>query len=89
VADPELLKKVNLWFTLSIVSIFCGCGLLGIIPIIIANNAKKALAAGDSAKAQKDIGTAKLLCILGYVFVGLYVVSAIIMGAMGAFAHMF
>ena len=44
---------------------------LGIIPILIANNAKDALRRGDFAKAESDIGTAKLLCILGYVGVGL------------------
>jgi hypothetical protein len=58
---------VDLWFILSIVSFFCGCGILCIIPIIFANGAKQALAAGDYATASSKIGTAKTLCIVGYV----------------------
>ncbi len=80
---PDLAKKVNLWATMAIVSIFCGCGLLGIINIIISGNAKKALAAGDFAKAEKDTNTVKLLCILGYVGVGLALVFFVISMAMG------
>jgi hypothetical protein len=67
----ELQQRVERWFILSIVSLFCGCGVLGIIPILIANNAKDALRQGNYAKAESDIGTAKLLCILGYVAIGL------------------
>jgi hypothetical protein len=64
---PELQSKVNLWFILSIVSIFVGCGLFGIINVIYASGAKSALAAGDFATAQSKIGTAKTLCIIGWV----------------------
>lgn len=74
----DLEKKINFWSIMAIVSIFCGCGILGIIPILISGNAKKALASGDLAKAEKDIGTVKLLCILGYVGIGLYVIAGII-----------
>jgi predicted membrane protein len=76
---PDLQKKVDLWFILSIVSIFCGCGILGIIPILLANGAKDALRQGDLAKAEKDIGTAKLLCILGYSLIGLVVIAYALM----------
>jgi len=86
----DLQQRVDRWFILSIVSIFCGCGVLGIIPILIANNAKDALRIGNFAKAESDIGTAKLLCILGYVAVGLallfYLVYFIII--LGVFASM-
>jgi hypothetical protein len=86
----ELQQRVDRWFILSIVSIFCGCGVLGIIPILIANNAKDALRRGDFAKAESDIGTVKLLCILGYVAVGLallfYLVYFVII--IGVFATM-
>ncbi len=66
----EALKgTIDTWMVVSIATIFCACGILGIIPVILANNAKSAFAAGDYAKAEKDIGTAKLLCILGFVLV--------------------
>jgi len=52
---------------MSIVSLFCGCGIFGIINIIMASGAKSALAAGDFATASSKIGTAKTLCIVGYV----------------------
>lgn len=64
--DPDLQKKVDLWFMLSIVSLFCGCGLLGLIPIFMSNAAKEAIQRGDYALAQDKIGTAKLLVILGF-----------------------
>jgi hypothetical protein len=74
---PALQKKVDLWFILSIVSIFCGCGLLAIVPILIANGAKEALRRGDFAKAESDIKTAKILVILGFVGVSLLVLAYI------------
>ena len=78
-APPDdLKKKVDLWFILSIVSIFCGCGLLGIINIVFANNAKQALAAGDFATASSKIGTAKTLCIVGYAVFGIGVILNIV-----------
>jgi Interferon-induced transmembrane protein len=66
-APDDLRKKVDFWFIMSIVSVFCGCGILGIINIIYANGAKQALAVGDFATASSKIGTAKTLCIIGYV----------------------
>ncbi len=77
--DAEALKKkTDLWFILSIVSIFCGCGLLGIINIFFAHQAKQAYAAGDYATAEKKVGIAKILCIVGYVMFGLAVILNII-----------
>jgi hypothetical protein len=86
----ELQAKVDRWFILSIVSIFCGCGVLGIVPILISNNAKEALRNGNFAKAESDIGTAKLLCILGYVAAGLALVFYLIyfVFILGVFASM-
>lgn len=69
----DLQQKVDRWFVLSIASLFLGCGILGIIPILKASSAKDALHRGDYGKAEADIGTAKLLCILGYVAFGLVV----------------
>ena len=87
---PELQARVDRWFILSIVSIFCGCGVLGIVPILISNNAKEALRNGNFAKAESDIGTAKLLCILGYVGMGLALIFYIIyfVFILGVFASM-
>ena len=87
-APPEQLKKqIDLWFILSIVSLFCGCGLFGIINIVYANGAKEALAAGDYATAQSKIATAKTLCIIGYVgaalLFGLYLVLIVVAAASG------
>ena len=67
----ELQSKVDRWFMLSIASLFLGCGILGIIPIMKANSAKDAMHRQDYARAAGDIGTAKLLCILGFVAFGL------------------
>ena len=82
-APPEdLKKKIDLWFILSIVSVFCGCGLFGLINIFFANAAKQALAAGDYATATSKIGIAKLLTIIGFVCFGLmmllYAIMAVI-----------
>jgi hypothetical protein len=74
----DVQAYVNKWFTLSIVSIFCGCGLLGIINVVIANGAKQALAAGDSATALQKIKTARMLCIVGYVLVGLNILLGVL-----------
>jgi uncharacterized protein len=67
----DLQAYVSKWFTLSIVSIFCGCGLFGIINVVIANGAKQALAAGDTVTALNKIKTARMLCIVGYALLGL------------------
>jgi hypothetical protein len=76
-ANPELEKEVSKWFTLSIVSIFCGCGLLGLINVYMAHLAKQALAQGDQNTAREKIKTARLLCIVGYVMFGLYFLGTI------------
>ncbi len=75
---PDLQAHVNKWFNLSILSIFCGCGLLGLINVYMANQAKQALAQGDVNTAQDKIKLARTLCIVGYVLVGLGVVLGIV-----------
>jgi Interferon-induced transmembrane protein len=85
-APQDLQAHVNKWFTLSIVSIFCGCGLLGLINVYLANEAKKALAAGDATTAADKIKTARMLCIVGYVIFALYVLGGIAYGVMMAVA---
>ena len=82
----ELKKKVDKWFMLSIVSIFCGCGLLGLINVFFAHNAKQALQQGDVATAEQKINTAKMLCIVGYVVFGLYFIGGIIYAILMAVA---
>ena len=74
-APPDLQAYISKWFTLSIVSIFCGCGLLGLINVFMANQAKEALARGDTTTAMDKIKTARMLCIVGYVLLGLNVVG--------------
>jgi hypothetical protein len=76
-APPDLQAHVNKWFNLSILSIFCGCGLLGLINVYFAHQAKQALQQGDVNGAQDKIKTARMLCIVGYVFFGLYFLSTI------------
>jgi hypothetical protein len=83
-APADLQAFVNKWFTLSIVSLFCGCGLFGIINIVIANGAKQALAAGDSATAYNKIKTARMLCMVGYGLLVLNVVLGILYGVLMA-----
>lgn len=76
-APPDLQAHVNKWFNLSILSIFCGCGLLGLINVYMAHQAKEALKTGDVNGAQDKIKTARMLCIVGYVLFGLNVLAGI------------
>lgn len=85
-APPDLEAHVKKWFTLSIVSIFCGCGMLGLINVWMAMQAKDALAKGDAATAADKIKLARTLCIVGYVIFGLYVLGGIAYGIMMAVA---
>jgi hypothetical protein len=82
-APPDLQAHVNKWFNLSI---FCGCGLLGLINVYFAYQAKEALAKGDAMSAQDKIKTARMLCMVGYVIFGLYVLGGIAYGIMMAVA---
>jgi hypothetical protein len=70
-APPDLQAYVNKWFNLSILSIFCGCGLLGLINVYMANQAKQFLQQGDLNQAQEKIKVARMLCIVGYVMTAL------------------
>ena len=74
----DLEKTVGKWFILSILSLFCGCGLLGLVPIYMTHTAKQALAQGDVATVEKNLKIAKICVILGWVFVVLYVVFVMI-----------
>ena len=75
---PDLQAYIGKWFNLSILSIFCGCGLLGLINVYMANQAKQALAQGDVNTAQDKIKLARTLCIVGYVIMALLVVLSIV-----------
>ena len=85
-APPDLQAHVNKWFNLSILSIFCGCGMLGLINVYFAYQAKEALGKGDATTAQDKIKTARMLCMVGYVIFGLYVLGGIAYGIMMAVA---
>ncbi len=85
-APPDLQAYVNKWFNLSLLSIICGCGLLGLINVYFAHQAKQSLAAGNAPDAQAKIKTARMLCIVGYVVFALYVVLGIVYGIMMAVA---
>jgi len=63
----ELKRRVDLWLMLSVASIVLGCGVLAIVPIVLARNAKLALQRLDQAEAERDVGLARLMCLLGYV----------------------
>ncbi len=79
---PDLQAHINKWFNLSILSIFCGCGLLGLINVYMAHQAKQAFAQGDINNAQDKIKLARTLCIVGYVLFGLNVLLGIAYGVM-------
>lgn len=74
----ELQKQVQTWLILSFVSIICGCGLLGIIPIIFAFQAKSAAEAGDEAGMKSKLQIAKICIIIGWVLFGLSLILNII-----------
>jgi predicted small lipoprotein YifL len=65
-------KAVDKWFLLSILSIFCGCGLLGLVPVYMTHTAKAAVQAGDMATVEKNLKIAKICVILGWVWLVLY-----------------
>ncbi len=75
---PELQKKVDTWSMAAIATFFFGCGILALVPILMSNGAKDALKRGDIATAESKIGTVKILCILGFVNVALWIVLTII-----------
>jgi hypothetical protein len=62
----ELRRRADRWMLLAILSVFCGCGLPGIINIVLASQAKSAIDQGDLSGATSKIGTVKLLCLLGW-----------------------
>ena len=68
-APPEavdLRRLADRWMIFAIASVFCGCGLPGIINIVLVSQAKGALEQGDFAGARSKLGTVKLLCITGW-----------------------
>jgi hypothetical protein len=62
----ELRRLADRWMILAIVSVFCGCGLLGIINVVFVSQAKGAIDQGDFSSARSKLGTVKLLCIIGW-----------------------
>jgi hypothetical protein len=71
-APPEavdLRRLADRWMIFAIASVFCGCGLPGIINIVLVSQAKGAIEQGDFAGARSKLGTVKLLCITGWCLV--------------------
>ena len=63
---------------ISMITFAFGCGIFALIPIMMSNNAKEALRRGDAATAQSKIGTVKILCILGFVNVGFWLLMTVV-----------
>ncbi len=74
---PDLEGQLNTWFILSIVGIFFGCCLGGIIATIMTHGAKQAFAAGNYMEAQSKLGTAKIILIIGFALGGLGILARI------------
>lgn len=85
-APPDLQAHINKWFNLSLLSIICGCGLLGLINVYFAHQAKEALGKGDTMTAQEKIKVARMLCMVGYVVFALYLLGGVAYGIMMAVA---
>lgn len=62
----ELRRRADRWMLLAILSVFCGCGLPGIINVVLASQAKSAIDQGDLAGASSKLGLVKALCLLGW-----------------------
>jgi hypothetical protein len=65
--NPELEKSLKTWFILSCLSLVCGCGILGLLPIWLTYTGKQSLMQGDVATAEKNVKIAKICVILGWV----------------------
>ena len=87
--SSDMEKTLGKWFILSCVSIVCGCGLLGLVPIYMTHTAKQALANGDMATVEKNLKIAKICVILGWVFFILYFLSMIVWTVVGGGLAMF
>ncbi|MDQ2645209.1 MAG: FHA domain-containing protein [Myxococcota bacterium] len=83
----ELRRRADRWMLLAILSVFCGCGLPGIINIVLASQAKSAVDQGDLAAANSKIGTVKILCLLGWGAMALSLLILVIVYG-GLFAAM-
>lgn len=74
----ELRRRADRWMLLAILSVFCGCGLPGIINIVLASQAKSAIDQGDLAGASSKIGTVKVLCLLGWGAMGVSLLIVVV-----------
>jgi hypothetical protein len=89
-APPEavdLRRLADRWMIFAIASVFCGCGLPGIINIVLVSQAKGAIEQGDFAGARSKLGTVKLLCITGWCLVAATLVFMVVVYG-GLFAAM-
>lgn len=78
-APPDLKNKLIIWSILSFLSIFCGCGLFGVVPIIFAILALVANSSNNYAEAESRIGTAKVFVLIGYVLLVIMIALNVVM----------
>ncbi len=83
--DIEAVKKtVQTWLILSFVSIFCGCGLLALVPILFAFQAKTAAEQGNATLALEKIKISKICIIIGWVLLVISIILNVVMAVAGA-----
>lgn len=80
----DIKKQAQTWLILSIVTFFCGCGLLAAAPAFFAWKAKQAAEAGDVQEFQSKIKIAKILTILGFVWFVVIVILQIVLQVMAS-----
>lgn len=78
-APPDLGTKLAIWSILSFLSIFCGCGLFGVVPIIFAILAMVANSSGNYAEAESRIRIAKIFVCIGYVLFAVVIALNVVM----------
>ena len=83
----ELRRRADRWMLLAILSVFCGCGLPGIINVVLASQAKSAIDQGDLAGASSKLGLVKVLCLLGWGMLALTLLFLVVVYG-GLFAAM-
>ena len=79
-AGGDMEKTVGNWFIISVISIFCWCGLLGIIPTYLMHTAKQALQQGDMATVEKNLKNTKICIYLGIAWMVFAVIAGVVVG---------
>lgn len=74
----EVKKQVQTWLILSFVSFFCGCGILSIVPILFAFQAKTAAEQGNAQGALDKIKISKICVIIGWVLLVIAIILNVV-----------